>query len=735
MYPFRVCLPSADSLRLLSKRGKMKTIALTCILRNEVKNLERFCLSVSGCFDEYHFTDTGSTDGSLEFLEFRAREILGDKVFIHKFEWIKDFSAARNHALQFIKSDYWLWADLDDSLSSKKDFLTWKRSTMHISDVWFAPYWYAIDEKRNPIIKFVRERAFKTSLNCRFRDPVHEGVAFPEKSQPNGVMGWHIVHERTHEEMLGDKGRNLEILESNSANLTSRLKFYLGKEYHDAGKFKEASEWLVEALKTEDLAPGDRILATQYLCQSLYGLRDYSNCVKYALFGINLDPTRAEYYCFLGDSFTASGRLVEAIPSYKAALNCQNKSDGMTHEFSFTECYFKHPKINLGKIYFNLGRMQECVDELTGVDFTEAIEVLNMAKQAVDGANISQANECEDIVITCPMPAAYPWDEEVYKTKGLGGSETAAIEMARGLRKLTGKCVKIFQDRAEVFIAESGVEYHPLKNMMPYFKKWSPRVHIAWRHNVKITDATTYVWCHDLVFEGLKDVHNYAKVLALSPFHKDFIQSVLGIPDEKFIITRNGLNPERFKDLKMYKEFGRVIWPNSPDRGLEHAIRVMEKVRESIPGASLHVFYGMENMKKYGLKEKAEMLESMISQRPWIKNWGNVEQKILAEEMAKSQVWLYNAAFIESSCITAMEAMVTKAYPVVRNVGALPDTLRIAWDQDMCTILDNDPDDYDAYAKEVIQAIEYRKWEDMEIPVENFDWINICEEWKRLFEL
>lgn len=713
----------------------MKTIALTCILKNEINNLERFSQSVVGCFDQYIFVDTGSTDGSVEWLNFRGKEIFGDKLIIEHFDWINDFSAARNHALKFVTTDYWAWCDLDDSLSDKNAFMTWKRSTMHISDVWFAPYWYAIDKERNPIIQFVRERVFKTSLGCKFQDYVHEGVKFPETAKPNGVMGWHIVHERTEDEMKSDKGRNLKILEDNKEKLTTRLTFYLGKEYFDNGKPQEASEVLVEALKKEDLSVGDRILAIQYLCQSLYSLGDFNTCIKYALIGINLDPTRAEYFCFVGDSYVATGKLLEAVPMYKAALGCLNKSNGMTHEFSFQECYFKHPKINLAKIYFNTGRLDECVEALVGLDTPEANEIRLVVEKAKEDSDISQASECEDIVITCPMPPAYLWDEEIYKTKGLGGSETAAVEMGKWLKKLTGRQVKIFQEREETFVSESGVEYIPVKHMLSYFKKWMPKVHIAWRHNIKLTNAPTYAWCHDLIFEGLRQAENYEKVLALSPFHKDFIRSMMGLPEDKFIVTRNGINPDRFKNLKMHKEYGRVIWSNSPDRGLEHAIRIMELVRKEIPGAMLHVFYGMDNMKKYGMAEKAAELEAMIAERPWIKYWGNQTQDVLAEELAKSQVWLYPAGFIESFCISALEAMMTKCYPVVRHVGALPDTLRPATEQGMASVLINDETDYQAYAHEVIEAIENRLWEDMQFNADDFSWESVAQDWIKLFDL
>lgn len=87
----------------------MASIALTCILKDELHNLPRFCESIAGCFDEYHFTDTGSTDGSVEWLKTQTQVILGDNVFVHEFKWINDFSAARNYALTAINTDYWRW--------------------------------------------------------------------------------------------------------------------------------------------------------------------------------------------------------------------------------------------------------------------------------------------------------------------------------------------------------------------------------------------------------------------------------------------------------------------------------------------------------------------------------------------------------------------------------------------------------------------------------------------------
>lgn len=710
------------------------------IVKDELHNLPRLFQSFHGCVDKLYITDTGSTDGTIEYIHSsKAKEDLGCDIKVFNFVWVKDFSLARNHNLEFIEEDYWMWVDGDDSLGNKENFMAWKRSTMHLADAFVVPYQYAMDENRNPIISFARERVFKTKIGAFFKDFIHEGVYLDmDKTVINGVDSWRIIHERTTAEMMADRGRNLEILKQNEKTLSPRLKFYYGKEYFDNGDMINAAIWLLEALKELDLGLGDRILGIQYLVNSLVNQQKWSDALKYSFIGLNLDPIRAEFHCFVGDVYCAINEPHKAVPFYQAALGCVNRGNGMTHEFFVKECYGLHPILNLSKIYFNQGDFDKAYGYASQIEHPEASEIIKRCFEAKSNLDISKAMECDDIVITCPMQKAYPWDEEVYKTKGLGGSETAAVEMAKHLKSLTGRSVKIFQDREETFVAESGVEYISNKHLHSYFKKWKPALHIAWRHNIKMTNAPTYVWCHDLTFEALRDVSKYDKVMALSPFHKDFLRSTCGIPEDKIMLTRNGIEPKRFEGLEIKKEALKVIWPNSPDRGLEIAIKILEIVRSkhNLP-VTLDVYYGIENLRKFGQAAKAEMLEKMISERPWIKYHGNVDQVTLAHAFARSEVWLYPASFIETFCLSAVESILCKCYPVVRDIGALPDTLRKFSSSGMADVLDLEVDDssLDTWAKAVADALEFKKYQDIEADADSLSWFNLAKEWVNIFKL
>ena len=77
----------------------MVTITLCMIVKNEEKVLERCLESIRDLMDEIIIVDTGSTD--------RTKEIAAkytDQIF--DFEWINDFSAARNFAFSRATCDY-----------------------------------------------------------------------------------------------------------------------------------------------------------------------------------------------------------------------------------------------------------------------------------------------------------------------------------------------------------------------------------------------------------------------------------------------------------------------------------------------------------------------------------------------------------------------------------------------------------------------------------------------------
>ena len=82
------------------------------IVKNEEKHLA-YCLnSLTPVADEMIVVDTGSTDKTKEIAE-----AFGARIF--DFEWINDFSAARNYSLSQAQGDWILVMDADEVISGQ----------------------------------------------------------------------------------------------------------------------------------------------------------------------------------------------------------------------------------------------------------------------------------------------------------------------------------------------------------------------------------------------------------------------------------------------------------------------------------------------------------------------------------------------------------------------------------------------------------------------------------------
>ena len=341
--------------------------------------------------------------------------------------------------------------------------------------------------------------------------------------------------------------------------------------------------------------------------------------------------------------------------------------------------------------------------------------------------------QTEDIVISCFPEGLYEWDEHIYETLGCGGSETAAIEMARNLHAITGRKVLIFNNRS-VQKDFGGVSYRPAIQLMDYMGQYIPKVHISWRHTDKVTHAKTFVWCHDLFAQGIENHTRYDAVLALSGFHKNYLKNLFGVPEEKIIITRNGINPNRWEDIDLNQKKEVVVFTSSPDRGPDRALEVMDLVVNEMPNVEFRAYYGFDNMIKLNKHSEVGHLKRMLDSRPWAKMVGNIDQASLTKELAEAKVWLYPTNFMETFCISALEAVCSKVYPVVRKYGALPYTMKDLPGE----IIDRDCvsfDDKRYYAERVIDALKKEKWKEMRVSPEQFSWRSVAAEWVEIMSL
>lgn len=711
------------------------TVALCVICKNEEKNLPRLLDSVKDCFDEIHIADTGSTDGTVKYLESRK------DVTLHHFTWVEDFAAARNFVFSKAKTDYIMWLDCDDVLDGREDFIEWKKELCITANYWMAAYHYGLDDKGNPTCSFARERIIKNGMGYEWIHFIHEGIPpVPKVGKPVVcyASSWAVKHLRSAEDIKVDRNRNLKIFEKNRNKLNDRLEYYYGKELFEAQQPLEAYTQLTRAMDLPSLEQHDRVLCVQYACMAAMNCNQFDKAIELAHKGLRLSPNRAEFYVIIADSYLKLNRFDDSIPYYVAASNCTNPTpnNAVFQQPIFTDAkvYTHYPRNQLARVYFHKGNVNAAKKYLeealtfgpepeTGTLYAEILSVERATQIKAHG----ELPIADEYVITCPQVAMYVWDENAIKTRGMGGSETAAIRMARELHKLTGKKIRIFMERPDD-IEIDGVFYTPTAKCRDYFTQNEPKAHIAWRHNVKITNAPTYIWCHDMAFPDFDKVENFDKVLALSEFHKSYLIHTLKIPASKIILTRNGVDLDKFEGLELGKKDPyKVVFSSSPDRGLDNAIEVVKKAREkSGKPFTLHAYYGLENMAKIGRHDDVARFKKLINDNAFVKFHGNVEQRELMKHFASASVWLYPTYFLETFCITALEMLACRVKPVVRAYGALPHTLKGL----PATLVESDcasPEEIEFWADALIKASAGP--EQPVVDMGPYTWESVAKEW------
>jgi len=290
-------------------------------------------------------------------------------------------------------------------------------------------------------------------------------------------------------------------------------------------------------------------------------------------------------------------------------------------------------------------------------------------------------------------------DGNTLKTKSLGGSETAAIQLAEALSNATDKFgaknqVTVFSP-IQAPVQVNGVYYMPIHAARGYIAGADIDVLIVsrWQEPLMhpVNAKVVLYWCHDLALKRFGGqvrgiMYQIDKLLVMSEFQKKQYKDVYGVPDEMLEVIRNGI------DLNMFlapgsrkRELGQMVYCARPERGLENLVKpggIMEKLlAENIPATLSVAYYDntTEQMKPY-----YDALWSRCNQLPNVRLLGSLTKKQLYDLYSRSWLYIYPTDFEEISCISAMEAMACGLPFLTTPTAALTETL----DKDAAIFID-----------------------------------------------
>ena len=335
----------------------MKEISLCMIVKDEEEIIGRCLESVKDIADEIIIADTGSTDKTKEIVSQYT-----DKIY--DFEWVDDFSKARNFSFSKATKDYILWLDADDVIleEDKKKFKKLKSEIDGSIDIYMFKYNYAFDENGNAILVQERERLLKREKKYQWVSPIHE-VIIPEGKIKNTDIV--ITHKK---EEVKDVRRNLKVFEKmkkDGIDLDDRQQYCYAKELFFLNDIEEAIIEYQNFINTYII----NYRQEEYLLYQ--AILELSDCYKRKgeieleletlLLIIKNQIPKSECLCRIGDVFIRKKYYKEAIYWLELATKSEEYEPNVDYKDFI-------PYIGLGVCYFWLNDKEKAriYNELAG---------------------------------------------------------------------------------------------------------------------------------------------------------------------------------------------------------------------------------------------------------------------------------------------------------------------------------------------------------------------------------
>jgi len=227
------------------------------IVKNEEKNIRKaLTWGKDICFEQI-VVDTGSTDRTVEI----AKE-MGAKVYY--FEWINDFAAAKNYAIEQATGDWIAFLDadeyFDDETARRIEWIITKAEKNKKGLDVIISNLTNLDADGNGVLTNKQIRIFKNRPYIRYTGRIHEAVS---DLRNQGLINVDVAEELTvyHtgyalelEEKHKKGDRNLELLfkEYEDYPDCAEVELYLAESLVMAGRQEEAFEFVCKAVMNKD---------------------------------------------------------------------------------------------------------------------------------------------------------------------------------------------------------------------------------------------------------------------------------------------------------------------------------------------------------------------------------------------------------------------------------------------------------------------------------------------------
>jgi glycosyltransferase involved in cell wall biosynthesis len=159
-------------------------------------------------------------------------------------------------------------------------------------------------------------------------------------------------------------------------------------------------------------------------------------------------------------------------------------------------------------------------------------------------------------------------------------------------------------------------------------------------------------------------------IICLTNWHKENILKFHPCLSNKMNLINNGILIDNFP-AKSPKIKNKFVWTSCSYRGLNILLNLWEDILKYMPDATLDI----SSYNRFPSNDDDNAMLEIINKHDSIVHHGKLNSKQLYELMSRAEYWLYTTEFCETSCITALEMLMSEVVCLYYPLAGLIETM------------------------------------------------------------
>lgn len=660
-------------------------------------------------FDRWTILDTGSTDETIEIIN---KVLVGKKCGKLYCEPFINFKDSRNRLLELAKKDYEnneckYITVLDDTYvidGNLTDFLKTIRGDQYANS--FSLYISSDD------CFYGSNRIIRSDSGLKYVHKIHEVITDSNNINviiPNNVAKiidrkFDYMEKRTIERKELDLKLLFEELEEDPNN--PRTYYYLGQTYNILNKYEEAYTYFLKRMQFINCGFIQERYDATFEAGRIANFKlnkSWEECLKLYEKAIQIDDSRPDAFYFIGIHYYIENNFKLAYKYFKIGFelgfpsHCQfslkpTLSYHFLPKFLTRTCYNVNPDINERFLVgFNASKFFLENNNANSDDYMEILSWNNIYSKLIEYNGHKNPIVREKPLLCFVADGGFnKWSGSSINNIGVGGSETYIIEMARYIQQQGEYDVFVFCNCLDEEVFEN-VQYKRLSLYSEFiytnyvkhvivsrYSEYLPLTYDGWSENV-------YLVVHDLTPSGVViPMNNKLKnIFCLTEWHVSYMKNMYPLLENLLVPFYYGIDKKFLFNNLSEKIPNSFIYSSFPNRGLLVLIQMWPRIYNLNNTVSLNIYCDLENewvnnVAPEQIKEINHLLEKYSLENEYcynIKCHGWVSKLTLSNAWKTADIWFYPCIFMETFCLTALEAAASCTVAISNDLAALQNTV------------------------------------------------------------